>query len=85
MSSDLEERVAKIEARNTKVELDKAWEVSLTRRISIAAITYVVVVIYLIIIDNDQPFITAVVPAIGYLLSTLVLSEIRNHWQSKRK
>ena len=32
---ELEERILKIEERNKKVELDKKWETSFTRRISI--------------------------------------------------
>ena len=39
----LEERVAKIEARNAKVEADKAWETSWVRRFSIALLTYGVI------------------------------------------
>ncbi len=54
---DLEKRVAAIESRNAKVELDKAWETSWARRISIGLLTYGVIVIYLIAIGNDKPFI----------------------------
>ncbi len=79
--SDLEKRVTTIEARNKKVELDKAWEVSWTRRLSIAALTYIVVVIYLLAIGNDKPFINGAVPVVGFVLSTLALSGIKNIWQ----
>ncbi len=79
--SDLEQRVAAIEKRNQKVEQDKAWETSWTRRISIGAMTYSVVVTYLLIIHNDRPFINGLVPAIGFVLSTLVLGSIRDIWQ----
>lgn len=78
---DLEERIAAIEARNKKVEQDKAWETSWTRRASIALLTYSVVVGYLFTINNDRPFINALVPPVGFVLSTLVLKNIRNHWQ----
>ncbi len=79
--SDIEKRVAAIEARNKKVEQDKAWETSWVRRATISALTYAVVAIYLLAISNDKPFITALVPAIGYFLSTLVLKGIRDFWQ----
>ena len=73
----LEERIARIEDRNGRVEQDKAWEISWTRRISIVLLTYLVVATYLATISNDRPFVNALVPAIGYLLSTLVLTSIR--------
>lgn len=82
MKQDLEQRVAAIEKRNQKVEQDKAWETSWTRRLSIGTFTYIVIAIYLLIIHNDQPFINALVPAIGFVLSTLVLKRIRDIWQS---
>lgn len=42
----LKERVNKIEERNKKVELNKSWETSWTRRICIMILTYIVVVFY---------------------------------------
>ncbi len=79
--NDLESRVAAIEKRNKNVEQDKAWETSWTRRIAITVLTYGVVASYLMVINNDQPFINALVPAVGFLLSTLVLKSIRDIWQ----
>jgi len=79
--SDIEKRLLAIEARNTKVESDKAWETSWLRRGTIAVMTYAVIATYLLIINNDKPFITAFVPAIGYLLSTLVLRKVKKLWQ----
>ncbi|HBE90504.1 MAG TPA: hypothetical protein DDW41_04825 [Candidatus Andersenbacteria bacterium] len=81
---DLENRVEAIEKRNARVELDKAWEISWTRRISIGLLTYAVILVYLIIIDDDKPFINAAVPIVGFLLSTLVLHQVRNIWQKKK-
>ena len=73
-----------IEERNRKVERDKAWEVSWTRRISVMLLTYAVVVAYLFFIDNDKPFINGAVPVVGFLLSTLLLHNIQDIWQKKR-
>jgi hypothetical protein len=81
---EINKRLTAIEKRNAKVEQDKAWETSWTRRISITLLTYTVIVIYLHIIHNDKPFINAAVPAMGFFLSTLVLKQIRIIWQDKR-
>jgi hypothetical protein len=82
--NDLEMRVAAIEFRNARVELDKKWETSWTRRISITILTYLVVAAYLVFIHKDKAFLNAVVPAIGYFLSTLVLRQIRHVWQRRK-
>jgi nicotinamide riboside transporter PnuC len=81
MKKSLEQRVAAIEARNSKVEQDKAWETSWTRRISLAVLTFVVIVAYQSLINNNSPFVNGVVAAVGLLLSTLVLKSIRDIWQ----
>jgi hypothetical protein len=81
MNQTIEQRVQAIEDRNVKVEQDKAWETSWTRRVSIALLTYAVVVSYLIVINNDQPFVNALVPPAGFILSTLVMKNIRKIWQ----
>lgn len=78
---DLEQRVAAIEGRNKKVEQDKAWEVSWTRRVSIAALTYIVIVVYLFVINNSNPWINAAVPVVGFVLSTLAMSWVKRIWQ----
>lgn len=78
---ELKQRVLAIEKRNKKVELDKAWETSLIRKLSIAFLTYGVVLIYLEMIGNENPLINAAVPAVGFLLSTLLLKSIRKMWQ----
>lgn len=83
-TQDLSKRVATIEKRNGRVELDKAWETSWTRRLSIAALTYLVVLTYLFVIGNDNPWINAVVPPVGFLLSTLAMGQIKTFWQKRR-
>ena len=78
--SDLEKRIEKIEARNKKVEANKAWETSLTRKITIAVITYFVIVLCLTIIHNADPWINACIPAAGFLLSTLTVTYVKDLW-----
>jgi hypothetical protein len=78
--NSLEQRIDEIERRNQKVEADKAWEISWLRRGLVALTTYITVAIFLIAIHKDQPFINALVPTIGYLLSTLALYNVKKAW-----
>ena len=83
-NKDLENEIAKIKERNKRVELDKAWETSWTRRICICILTYVVVVIYSHIVrNNNNIFLSSLVPVIGFTLSTLSLKYIRKIWEKK--
>ena len=84
MDKNYEKRVEAIEIRNKKVELDKAWETSFFRRFLIAFLTYLVIVIFMFSAKIDRPFINAIVPAIGFLLSTLTISYLKNWWISKQ-
>lgn len=77
----LEERIAKIEERNRKVETDKAWETSYTRRILIVLFTYLAIALYLKFIVRIEPWINAIVPSIGFLLSTLTLPFFKSLWK----
>ena len=81
---ELEQEISKIKERNKKVELDKRWETSWTRRICICILTYLVVIIYSYIVRNyDNIFLSSLVPVIGFTLSTLSLRYIRKLWENK--
>lgn len=82
----LEERVNKIEERNKKVELNKSWENSWTRRICIMILTYIVVVFYSYLTTKiNNIFLSSLVPVIGFTLSTASLNIIRKLWEKKIK
>ena len=51
-NKELEKQLNEIKKRNQRVELDKKWETSYTRRIFIMLITYFVVVIYSVMIQK---------------------------------
>jgi hypothetical protein len=80
----LEERVEKLEVRNLRVEADKAWETSWTRRLAIMLLTYIVVVCYLHFVVHIDPWINALVPVIGFFLSTLTVSLLKKSWLMRR-
>lgn len=80
----LTEEIEKIKARNARVELDKAWETSWTRRLFICLLTYLVVVCYSLTISKiSNIWLSSVVPVIGFTLSTLSLRFIRKIWENK--
>ncbi|OGM20718.1 hypothetical protein A2714_03480 [Candidatus Woesebacteria bacterium RIFCSPHIGHO2_01_FULL_38_9] len=81
---NLEKRIEEIEARNKKVEADKAWETSFTRRILLITFTYLSIGFYLNAINIKDPWLNAIVPSIGFLLSTLTLPFFKNLWLKKR-
>lgn len=81
-NEELQNEIIKIKERNKKVELDKKWETSWTRRICICTLTYIVVIIYSFIVRNyDNIFLSSLVPVIGFTLSTLSLKLVRNVWE----
>ena len=83
---ELEERIKQIEERNKRVELDKKWETSLTRKLCICILTYIVVIIYSYMVRNyDNIFLSSLVPVIGFTLSTLSLRYIRKIWEKNTK
>ena len=83
---ELEEEIVKIKERNKRVERDKAWETSWTRRICIMILTYIVVVTYTFVIDKiSNVWLSSIVPVIGFTLSTLSLKLVRNIWEKNKK
>ncbi len=82
---DLEKEIEAIKARNKRVETDKAWETSWTRRVCIMVLTYAVVVLYSYTISQIQNiWLSSLVPVIGFTLSTLSLSLVRKIWEKRR-
>ena len=83
---DLEKEIEHIKQRNKRVELDKKWETSWTRKLCICILTYIVVVIYSYMVRNyDNIFLSSLVPVIGFTLSTLSLRYIRKIWEKNTK
>ena len=81
---DIEKEIKQIKERNKKVELDKKWETSWTRKICIAIFTYIVVIVYSYFIRKyNSVFLSSLVSVIGFTLSTLSLKYIRKMWEKK--
>lgn len=80
----LEKRIARIEARNRRVELDKAWETSLARKFFVAILTYLLIGIFMDAIDVANPWLNAIIPGTAFLLSTLTIPLLKD-WYIKHK
>jgi hypothetical protein len=83
--SDIEREIQNLKERNIRVDMDKAWERSWTRRLSIMILTYIVACIWLFVIKETHIFLKAVVPVLGYLLSTLTIPQIKKIWITGKK
>ena len=87
----MDERLEKIETelqiikrRNERVELDKAWETSALRRSLVAVFTYLPIAIYMWAIGVNKPWLNAIIPTLGFLISILSLPWIKKTWIEKR-
>ena len=85
MENNLEQRVQTIEERNRKVEDDKAWETSWTRRMLLMLFTYLAIGVYLWAIQIPKPWINAIVPAVAFMMSTLTMPFFKKWWMKFRR
>jgi len=77
--------IALIKERNARVEKNKAWETSLFRKILIAILTYIVIVLFFLFAKLPKPFLNPIVPTLGFVLSTLSVSYFKNIWIKRRE
>ena len=77
--------IAEIKKRNARVELDKAWETSLFRKVLIAILTYIVIVLFFTFAKLPKPFLSAIVPTVGFVLSTASIPYFKKYWIKNRE
>ncbi len=82
---EIEKRITKIEERNKRVELDKAWETSFQRKVLILVLTYLTIGLFMSFIKVNRPFLNAIIPSLGFLLSTFSIPFFKNIWIKKQK
>ncbi len=80
---DLEQEILQLKERNLRVEAEKSWEVSFFRKVSIAIVTYIVATLVLYFIGISNFLLSALIPTIGYVLSTQSLPIIKKWWMRK--
>jgi len=74
------EENANIKERNRRVEINKAWETSISRKVLIVILTYIVIVIFFYFAGLPKPLINSIVPALAFFLSTLSLDYFKRIW-----
>ena len=79
----IEQRLNAIEERNRRVETHKAWETSVSRKISIVLLTYFVMYLVFWSLDSQPAWRNAIIPTLGFFLSTLSLPFLRNEWEKR--
>ena len=79
----IEIEIENLKKRNKKVEADKAWETSWFRKTLILFLTYTAVSIFFIFAKLPSPFLSAIIPSLGFFLSTLTLPLFKKWWIRK--
>ncbi len=79
----LEAEIKQVKERNKRVETDKAWEVSWTRKLTIVVITYFAVAIFLIVAKLPNPWVNALIPSLAFLLSSMTVPIVKLLWLEK--
>lgn len=77
---ELDREITKIKQRNARVEKDKEWETSYTRRFLVALFTYLSIGVYLYAVNIPYPWLNAIVPTFAFMLSTLTLPFFKEMW-----
>lgn len=81
----LQKEIDALRVRNARVEADKAWETSFTRRFLILVLTYTVIVVFFFASRLPDPFANAVVPTAAFLLSQMTVPVFKNWWLKRRR
>ena len=77
---DLQSELTALRERNKRVEADKAWETSLFRKWLISSFIYIMIAVFFWIARFPNPWLNALVPTIGFFLSTLTMPVFKKWW-----
>ena len=76
----LEKEIHQIKERNKRVEADKSWETSKARKIIISIATYIIIGLFLAAARIPDPWLSALIPSLAFILSTLTLPMVKELW-----
>jgi len=77
---ELKKEIDSIKQRNRRVETDKAWETSWTRKLLIVLLTYIFIVLFFYFAGLSNPLINAIIPTLAFIISTLTLTLFKDMW-----
>ena len=77
--------IQEIKERNARVEKDKAWETSFARKVLVTILTYIVVVLFFYFAELPKPFLNAIVPTLGFVLSITSIPFFKKIWIKSKK
>jgi hypothetical protein len=80
----LEQEVEAIKVRNARVDSNKAWETSWARIFAIIVLTYILTCLVFWLIGVQRCFVSAIIPTVGFFLSTQSLPKIKRIWLANR-
>ena len=82
---NFEDEIQKLKQRNILVEQNKAWETSWSRTIVLMCITFFTAYFFLktsgIVNDSKVIILSALIPALAFLVSTLTLPPLKKLWE----
>ena len=78
--NNADETIRLILDRNARVEAEKAWEQSVTRRLFLAVLIYLTAALLLWLTTQPEFLLLSLIPALGYLFSTLSLPWVKRRW-----
>lgn len=72
--------IMELKLKNKKIEADKAWETSWTRRGIIGIVTYIIVAAWLAMLGVEHNLIHALVVVGSYLVAIAILPMLKKYW-----
>jgi len=75
-----DKEIQQIKERNSRIEADKSWETSKARRIIISIGTYLVIGLFLSAARIPDPWLSALIPSLAFILSTLTIPMFKELW-----
>ena len=80
---EIKKEIDLIKERNKRVEIDKAWETSSVRVLSVLVMTYIITAVVFYFIGVKNFMLNALIPTVGFYLSTQSLPFIKRWWINK--
>ena len=77
---EIEQKLQEINKRNHKVDLDKKWETSNFRKLLVLITTYFLASLTMFAIVDSKPFVSSLIPKLGYFLSMFSFGFIKSIW-----